>query len=281
MSRLVRSLLALSLILTALGAAPATPVVAAGSGFLTLPFHSPSTKKIQEGFYWTGCCHVPLHGGIDYIQGKLDRSATWKSFPVYAAASGMACAQVASRQKGCISGVGNRVLIRHKVNGKVFYTYYGHFKTMVSRIPRGSSKVFVHRGELLGYSGYSGDPCCVTHLHLQLMTGSWKTIDPYGIYGYRSRYPNPAGTNGKRNGHPSYWKNDPPRTAAVTGSVATSPSAQVAGAAPEAAVALRSTRDRRLAARLAQAIPIAGDLVRQRTSHGFGGHRLQAVRIIG
>ncbi len=98
---------------------------------------SPSTKKIQEGFYWTGCCHVPCHGGIDYIQGTLDRSATWKSFPVYAAASGMACSQVASTQKGCIPGVGNRVLIKTKVNGKVFYHYYGHFRSMVSRIPQG------------------------------------------------------------------------------------------------------------------------------------------------
>jgi hypothetical protein len=301
MSRLARSLLALTLAVASIGAVPAPSVVAASTHFLTLPFRSPTNKKIQEGFYWTGCCHVPLHGGIDYIQGVRDRSSTWKSFPVYAAASGMACAQVASRQSGCISGVGNRVLIKHKVNGKVFYTYYGHLKGMVSRIPRGSAKVHVNRGELLGYSSYSGDPCCVTHLHFQMLTVHWKSIDPYGIYATRSHYPNPAGTNGKHVGSPSYWVSDPPRTTvpgaagaataapgaadtsdAVTAANVSLPrSAQSASATPEAAVALRSTRDGRLAARLAQSIPIAGDLARQGMTHRLGRDRLQAIRIIG
>ena len=215
MSRVVRTLLVLSVAMMSVGAvvvAPAVPVEAVSYKFLTLPFHAAATKRIEQGFYWAGCCHARYHGGIDYIEGKLDRSATWKSFPVYAAAGGMACAQVASRQKGCISGVGNRVLIRTKVNGKVFYHYYGHFRTMVSRIPRGGARVHVNRGDLLGYSGYSGDPCCVTHLHFQLMTADWKTIDPYGIYGTRSQYPNPARTNGRRNGSPSYWLGNPPRT---------------------------------------------------------------------
>ena len=229
MSRVVRTLLVLAIACMTVGAvvvAPAAPAEAASHRFLMLPFHSASTKKIQEGFMWTGCCHVPIHGGIDYIQGTLDRSATWKSFPVYAAASGLACSQVASTQKGCISGVGNRVLIKTKVDGRVYYHYYGHFKWMVSRIPRGGAKVHVNRGDLLGYSGYSGDPCCVIHLHFQLMSGAWKNIDPYGLYATRSHYPNPAGTNGKHNGSPSYWLTDPPRT------VTASKAASVAARAP-------------------------------------------------
>jgi murein DD-endopeptidase MepM/ murein hydrolase activator NlpD len=214
-SRGARTLLVLSVALMSVGAvvvAPAVPVAAASHRFLTLPFHAASAKKIQEGMYWTGCCHPAYHGGIDYIQGTLDRSSTWRSFPVYAAASGMACSQLASTQKGCISGIGNRVLIKTRVNGKVYYTYYGHFKSIVSRIPRGGARVHVDRGDLLGYSGHSGDPCCVIHLHFQLMTGDWKTIDPYGIYSTRSHYPDPAGRNGKHEGSPSYWLSDPPRT---------------------------------------------------------------------
>ncbi len=196
----------------------ASPVSAATPHFLTLPFLDASRKQIQQGFYWSGPGHETYHGGIDYIQGRLDQSRTWKSYPVYAAAAGMACAQVASTQKGCIPGVGNRVLIKHRVDGKVFYTYYGHLRTMVAKIPLGNHKVYVKRGEFLGYSGYTGDPCCVTHLHFQLMDGNWRTIDPYGIYGTRGAYPNPAGTNGKRNGNPSYWLNDPPGSSrAATG----------------------------------------------------------------
>ncbi len=212
MSRIVRSVLVLCLLLGVLGTVSAEPAAAASHKFLTLPFHGPGSKVIQQGFYWTGCCHAAYHGGIDYIKGTRDRSATWKSFPVYAAADGMACSQLASTQKGCMPGVGNRVLIKHKVAGAVFYTYYGHLKWIVSRIPRGGAKVHVRRGDLLGYAGHSGDPCCVIHLHLQLLDGAWKTIDPYGIYGTRSQYPDPAGLNGKHVGRPSYWLSDPPRT---------------------------------------------------------------------
>jgi len=237
MSRVVRTLLVLAIACMTVGAvvvAPAAPAEAASHRFLMLPFHSASTKKIQEGFMWTGCCHVPIHGGIDYIQGTLDRSVTWRSFPVYAAASGMACSQVFSSQKGCISGVGNRVLIKTKVAGKVYYHYYGHFRAIVSRIPRGGAKVHVNRGDLLGYSGHSGDPCCVIHLHFQLMTGDWKTIDPYGLYSTRGNYPNPAGTNGKHAGSSSYWLSDPPRTT-VPGGAASGRTAPSSADVPSAA----------------------------------------------
>ncbi len=176
---------------------------------------------------WTGCCHDPVHGGIDYIQGTLDRSATWRSFPVYAAASGMACSQLAGHQKGCISGVGNRVLIKTRVHGTVFYHYYGHFRAIVSRIPRGGARVHVNRGDLLGWAGHSGDPCCVIHLHFQLMTANWKTIDPYDLYSTRSHYPDPAGRNGKRSGSGSYWLSDPPRNSVPSAAAARNTSTSV------------------------------------------------------
>jgi len=268
MSRVARTLLVLCVALASVGAvavAPAAPADAASHRFLTLPFHQASTKRIQEGFYWTGCCHPAYHGGIDYIEGSLDRSSTWQSFPVYAAADGMACSQLANTQKGCIPGVGNRVLIKSRVNGQVFYTYYGHFRSIVSTIPRGGARVHVRRGDLLGYSGHSGDPCCVVHLHFQLMTGDWKTIDPYGIYGQRSQYPDPAARNGKHVGSPSYWLSDPPRT-----TVPRDPSA-AAATRPEAAVAQGSPGDGGLPASLALAVSVLRDLVGQRPPDRIGG----------
>lgn len=212
MSRATARLLAILALLTlAIPIVGHTTVDAANPPrFLTLPFDHPERMRIQQGFYWTGAGHDKYHGGIDYIQGTLDRSRTWKSFPVYAAADGLACSQVETTQKGCIGGTGNRVLIEHTVDGKKYRTYYGHLRSISTRIPRGDKTVKVKRGELLGYAGYSGDPCCVIHLHFQLMDDHWKTVDPYGINGQRDKYPDPAGTNGIRNGRKSFWANDPP-----------------------------------------------------------------------
>ena len=192
-------------------AAPAAPTEAASHRFLTLPFHSVASKHIQEGFMWTGCCHDPVHGGIDYIQGTLDRRPRGAASRSTRLPVAWPARSSPSTQKGCIPGVGNRVLIKTRVAGTVYYHYYGHFRAIVSRIPRGGARVHVDRGDLLGWAGHSGDPCCVIHLHFQLMTANWKTIDPYGLYGTRSRYPDPAGTNGKRSGSSSYWLSDPPR----------------------------------------------------------------------
>jgi murein DD-endopeptidase MepM/ murein hydrolase activator NlpD len=216
MSRTPRSLAALlSALVLASGSLLIAPTVAVAAGpvprFLTLPFEVTPRMHIQQAQIWQGPPHDgDAHNGIDYIKGRRDRSATWKTFPVYAAAPGYACANLTGR-KGCIVGTGNRVLITHTINGKTYRTYYGHLEAISTRIPLGGKKtVFVKRGELLGYAGYSGDPCCVRHLHFQLFDPSWTTVDPYGIDGTRGEYPDPAGDNRIGNGRRSYWISDPP-----------------------------------------------------------------------
>lgn len=213
-SRLLAALVsALVLVAGPLVTAPAPSAAARGSAprFLTLPFEVTPRMRILQGNIWQGPPQPGhVHGGLDYINGRLDRPRTWRTFPVYAAAAGYACANLTGR-KGCIEGVGNRVLITHRVRGQTYRTYYGHLEAISTRIPMGGKKrVFVKRGELLGYAGYSGDPCCVRHLHFQLFDPRWRTVDPYGIDGVRGDYPNPQGTNGIRNGRPSYWISDPP-----------------------------------------------------------------------
>lgn len=222
MSRMPRLLTALAAALVlasgSLVASPPSTTVAASNvpHFLTLPFKVTKRMRIQQGNIWQGPPRPGhVHGGIDYISGTLDRSRTWRTFPVYAAAAGYACANLTGR-KGCIVGTGNRVLITHTIKGRKYRTYYGHLEAISTRIPLGGKKtVYVRRGELLGYAGYSGDPCCVRHLHFQLFDPNWKTVDPYGIDGTRGDYPNPQGTNGIRNGKVSYWRTDPP-TATTT-----------------------------------------------------------------
>lgn len=193
-------------------APPATTVAARRTPhFLSLPFKATKGMHIQQANIWLGA-PTPgrVHGGIDYINGTPDRPRTWRTFPVYAAAAGYACANLTGR-KGCIEGIGNRVLITHTVNGRTYRTYYGHLEAISTRIPLGGKRtVYVRRGELLGYAGYSGDPCCVRHLHFQLFDPNWRTVDPYGIDGTRGEYPNPQGTNGIHNGRRSYWISDPP-----------------------------------------------------------------------
>lgn len=215
MARLPRLLVAFvtMLVLASGSLIPITPTTAASPvpRFLTLPFKVTPRMHIQQAQIWQGPPQDgKVHGGIDYINGRLDRSRTWRTFPVYAAASGYACANLTDR-KGCIEGNGNRVLITHTVKGRTYRTYYGHLEAISKRIPLGGKRtVFVRRGELIGYAGYSGDPCCVRHLHFQLFDPSWRTVDPYGIDGVRGEYPDPAGGNRIRNGRRSYWISDPP-----------------------------------------------------------------------
>lgn len=180
--------------------------------FLTLPFRSTAGMRIEQGWLWVGSGHEPLHGGVDYIRGQVHKASTWKSFPVIAAASGRACAGLDGQPSCGFTGVGNRVVMRHRLNGHWWYTYYGHLRTIDPSIPlnrRSDAKLM--RGTFLGAAGYSGDPCCVIHLHFSVFDASYVEWDPYGLYARRGRYPDPAGKNGLRNGPDALWKSDPPR----------------------------------------------------------------------
>jgi murein DD-endopeptidase MepM/ murein hydrolase activator NlpD len=154
-----------------------------------------------------------LHNGIDYIRGEVGAGWTWRGFPIIAAADGRACAAL-DDEEGCISGVGTRVLIRHKLkDGSIYFTYYGHLRRIAPDIAVGTDRFStrVKRGQLLGWAGRTGLPGTGLHLHFELLTGPGEWIDPYDIYARRGRYPDPAGTNGRRSGPDRYWIDDPPR----------------------------------------------------------------------
>jgi murein DD-endopeptidase MepM/ murein hydrolase activator NlpD len=113
---------------------------------------------------------------------------------------------------GCINGVGTRVVIKHRVDGRTVYTYYGHLSRVAPEIPVGtrSYSVRVKRGQVIGWSGHSGNPPGVNHLHFQVVLPDFSSLDPYDIYDYREAYPNPRGTNGIRCGPSRLWISDPP-----------------------------------------------------------------------
>jgi murein DD-endopeptidase MepM/ murein hydrolase activator NlpD len=144
--------------------------------YLTLPFFSHTDMKVQQG--WVSSFDAD-HYGIDYIKGEFDDSDTWQSFDVLAAADGEACVNCTSRQ-------GNAVWIKHIVNNKPFYTYYGHLETYDSSIPVGSqaNTITVKRGQKIGTAGYTGSQVGWTHLHFHSYVNvddALAITDPYDI----------------------------------------------------------------------------------------------------
>ena len=238
------ALLPLVLVTLLFVGSPPQGVEAGGSSprFLTLPFPRTYKMRIQDG--WRRNTSSPLHRGFDYIKGRIDNGGTWRRFPVIAAAAGKACAAL-NNHDGCINGVGTRVVIRHRVNGLTFYTYYGHLDTVSRKIPIGTNSfdVRVKRGQFLGWAGRTGLPGTGLHLHFQVMrTRSAATsVDPYDIYGYRSAYPNPAGTNGKGCGRQRLFIDCPPDPPSETYGIPRSLAVDVARPTTQ----IRRTRRRR------------------------------------
>ncbi len=232
--RIRLGLIPVALGLVAMVAVP-NPTAAATPKFLVLPFPSPSHIHIQRA-WWTisspGVFNLNHHG-IDYILGTQDAPSTWKSFPVYAAADGEACGALLGK-RGCVDFagevMGDRVLIKHNVNGTIYYTWYNHLKSIVPKIPLGSRSKTVHvkQGELIGYSGATGNNPLWIHLHFELQDANNKPIDPYGIYGTSRQYPDPAGRNSIKSKAKNYWITNPPTVlggATPTPKPSTSPSA--------------------------------------------------------
>ncbi len=177
--------------------------------FLTLPFSPDPEMRIQQG--WTSSWN-PNHHGIDYIKGSLDISSSWQSFPVLAAADGEACGQLDGSNGDCVTGPGNRVLVKHTVDGQTFYTYYGHLSTIDEQIPLGSrnNTIYVRRGQIIGYAGDTGATSGWVHLHFGLTPPTFEWVDPYDLQSTRENYPDPNGTNGRTSGSDHYWTTNPP-----------------------------------------------------------------------
>jgi murein DD-endopeptidase MepM/ murein hydrolase activator NlpD len=193
-------------------------VGAATPKFLTLPFASPQHIHIQRG-WWTpeflGGPFTLKHHAIDYIHGTLDVTSSWENFPVVAAAAGEACAEVLGGT-GCYDApgeiMGNRVLIKHTVDGVIYYTFYNHLKSISDVIPIGSRNKTVHvkQGQVIGIAGASGNDPTFIHLHFELQNAKGKWIDPYGLYTSSRQYPDPKGKNGILSGKENYFLTNPP-----------------------------------------------------------------------
>lgn len=191
--------------------------------FLTLPFSPDPQMALLSGWYYDG---GGLHSGVDYYRyhdpGTTDRTNDFSRFPVLAAADGYACgdrddaetrALTQTQKMGrCVQGYGHRVFIRHQVQGKTYYTYYGHLDTIADGIPLGdrSNTVFVKRGQFLGFAGNTGTGGTGIHLHFGLMSLEDGWVDPYDIHLKHHYYPDPNAANGFFSGLNDYWATNPP-----------------------------------------------------------------------
>lgn len=183
--------------------------------FLSLPFAAGQKIVIQRAWWTrgrTGAFDL-RHHAVDYVDGTRDVLASWKKFDALAAAAGEACG-AKQGQGGCFDSgeiMGNRVLIKHKVDGKVYYTFYNHLDSIAANIPLNNVNKTVHvdAGQKIGVVGESNSQGQI-HLHFELLGANMKPIDPYGIYGITDQYPDVKGKNGKLAGAKSYFLTDPP-----------------------------------------------------------------------
>lgn len=181
--------------------------------FLSLPFPIDPQMEVFHGWQYTH--NKQPQCGIDF--GRRDERGALMGFPVLASADGEACADRDDTGSGCVSGFGDRVLIRHQVEGQTYYTYYGHLESISPNIPIGSRSetVRVRRGEVIGYAGDTGTFGGSIHLHYGIANPSFGWYDPYDLWTTAHIYPNPTGSNGLLSGPNFFWTTNPPTTEGV------------------------------------------------------------------
>lgn len=180
--------------------------------FLSLPFPPDPQMEVFQGWKYTHNRHPQC--GIDF--GKRSEQGALVGFPVLASADGEACGDH-DGGGGCVSGFGDRVLIRHTVEGQIYYTYYGHLASISPNIPMGSrsTTVRVRRGEVIGYAGDTGTWGGSIHLHYGIAAPSFGWYDPYDLWTTAEVYPDPLGLNGMFSGSSYFWTTNPPSSDAM------------------------------------------------------------------
>ena len=132
-----------------------------GRGFLAYPTAVPFITS-SYGMRFHPVLHIwRLHAGTDF--------RAYCGTPIMAAASGTV------QWAQAVPGYGNQVMLNHGVvNGNVLWTSYNH----LSRFNVGTGQ-FVHKGDIVGYSGSTGTSTAC-HLHFEVYVNG-STVDPMTI----------------------------------------------------------------------------------------------------
>jgi hypothetical protein len=103
------------------------------------------------------------------------------------------------------------VLIKHRIDGRTYYTLYQHVAKLDPRIPLGGKTVRVKRGQRIGRTGRDEGAASLIHLHFELLDAKLRAIDPYQIYKTSPYYPDPAGRNRVKAKRGHFWLQNPPQ----------------------------------------------------------------------
>src|SRR5665647_3189930 len=137
---------------------PGQPV---GRGFLSYPTAVPFITSSYGMRYHPIFHYWRLHAGTD--------------FRAYCGTAIMAAASGTVQWAKAVPGYGNQVMLNHGVvKGNVLWTSYNH----LSRFSVSSGQ-FVHKGDIVGYSGSTGSSTAC-HLHFEVYVNG-STVDPMTI----------------------------------------------------------------------------------------------------
>lgn len=132
-----------------------------GRGFLDYPTAVPFITS-SYGMRFHPILHIwRLHAGTD--------------FRAYCGTAIMAAAAGTVQWAQAVPGFGNQVMLNHGiVNGNVLWTSYNHLSRFAVHTGQ-----FVHQGQIVGYSGSTGDSTAC-HLHFEVYVNG-NTVNPMSI----------------------------------------------------------------------------------------------------
>jgi hypothetical protein len=173
-----------------------------------MPFDDPTVTMSEGPRYSDGEAHFGAGLAFDYVSGDVYGASTeWQSFPVVAAADGVAIRSCEGGDETtvapysaaqCARGFGHFVIVRHDATdaeGRHYYTLYAHLEpdSIDPSLPQRWRRATdfsqwrrVQAGDYLGRSGQTGLTVCrdgCVHLHFEVYRGGYfrNPVDPYDI----------------------------------------------------------------------------------------------------
>ncbi len=136
------------------------------------------SPKVTSPYGWRNLWGTwQFHNGIDYVSEGDEGAANWKgSREVYAIADGTVIFDYDVWVPGDNSAQGsggNMLIIKHVIDGVVYFVRYLHLATNYVRLNQE-----VKKGEGIGNFKISAGLSTGPHLHLDVYNVAWQNIDP-------------------------------------------------------------------------------------------------------
>lgn len=198
--------------------------------FLKMPMPRDEDAKTVQGWKYNALIRGTFnHRGSDFILGSdMHDADTWRTFPVLAAADGVACVGSYVDE---IHGKGNFVEILHPNSYRTKYLHNDPESLLWTDFPdcEGVEDTWmpIRQGQKLSEaSDYASDEGLV-HLHFEVLDPLGNKVDPFDLYTTRDSYPDPSFRNGKLCGKNTLWVNCPTQSSFPTSTPTPPPQSEV------------------------------------------------------